>query len=141
VPLGEHLARHRLADLFLDTFPYGAQTTASHALWAGLPVLTMRGATAVSRVSASILETAGLSDLVVDSLDDYYRLALEMAREPERLLAVRRRVKAARESPLFDAARYRQRVEKAYVLMLERQWRGEPPASFDVPDDDPLGRG
>ena len=139
VPLGEHLARHRLADLFLDTFPYGAQTTASHALWAGLPVLTMRGATAVSRVSASILETAGFSDLVVDSLDDYYRLALEMAREPERLRDLRRRVKAARESPLFDAARYRRRVEKAYGLMLERQWRGEPPASFDVPDDDSSG--
>ncbi len=140
MPLGEHLARHRLADLFLDTFPYGAQTTASHALWAGLPVLTMRGATAVSRVSASILETAGLSDLVVDSLDDYYGLALEMAREPQRLLAMRRRVNIARESQLFDAARYRRRVEKAYALMLERQWRGEPPASFDVPDDDSSGR-
>ena len=73
------------------------------------------------------------------SLDDYYRLALEMAREPERLRDLRRRVKAARESPLFDAARYRRRVEKAYALMLERQWRGEPPASFDAPDDDSSG--
>ena len=141
VPLGEHLARHRLADLFLDTFPYGAQTTASHALWAGLPVLTMRGATALSRVSASILETAGLSDLVVDSLDDYYRLALELARQPERLSLLRQRVQAARTSPLFDAALYRRRVEKAYELVLARQRRGEPPASFDVPDVDAQSSG
>ena len=136
VPLGEHLARHRLADLFLDTFPYGAQTTASHALWAGLPVLTMRGGTAVSRVSASILHTAGLPDLVVESLDDYFRLALELAQQPQRLSDLRRRVQAAKESPLFDAARYRRNAERAYELMLERQRRGEPPASFDVPDDE-----
>ncbi len=141
VPLGEHLARHRLANLFLDTFPYGAQTTASHALWAGLPVLTMRGGTAVSRVSASILHTAGLPDLVVESLDDYFRLALELAQQPQRLSALRIRVLAAKESPLFDAVRYRRRVERAYELMLERQGRGEPPASFDVPEDDGRNRG
>ncbi|MFM8535804.1 MAG: tetratricopeptide repeat protein [Acidimicrobiia bacterium] len=137
VPLAEHLARHRLADLFLDTFPYSAQTTASHALWSGLPVLTLRGATAVSRVCSSILQAAGLSDLAVDSLDDYFRLALKLASEPQRHSVLRQRVDAARSSPLFDSVRYRRQVEKAYELMHDRQERGEPPASFDVPDEEP----
>lgn len=136
VPLAEHLARHRLADLFLDTFPYSAQTTAGHALWSGLPVLTMRGATAASRVCSSILQAAGLSDLVVDSLDDYFQLALKLASEPQRHSVLRQRVDAARGSSLFDSVRYRRQVEKAYGLMYDRQRRGEPPAGFDVSDED-----
>lgn len=133
MPLGQHLARHRLADLFLDTFPYGAQTTASHALWAGLPVVTLRGATAVSRISASILQTAGLPDLVADTLDAYYELALGLATEAQRRSAVRDRVTAARQSALFDADAYRLHVEMAYQMMHARQLRGEAPTSFDVP--------
>jgi predicted O-linked N-acetylglucosamine transferase (SPINDLY family) len=136
VGLGEHLARHRLAGLFLDTFPYGAQTTGGHALWAGLPVLTLRGETAVSRISASILHAAGLPDLAVDSLDDYAALALRLAREPETLAALCARVRSARSSALFDSVRHRRHVELAYTLMHERRHRGEPVESFDVPSTD-----
>jgi predicted O-linked N-acetylglucosamine transferase (SPINDLY family) len=135
LPIAQHLARHRHAGLFLDTYPYGAHTTASHALWAGLPVLTMRGETFVSRVGASIVGAIGLPELVVESLDDYYALALSLARDPERLGALREKLMAARTTaPLFDTDRYARHIERAYIAMVERQRRGLPPASFDVAD-------
>jgi protein O-GlcNAc transferase len=131
--IAEHLARHRHAGLFLDTYPYGAHTTASHALWAGLPVLTMRGETFVSRVGASLLNAIGLPELIVESLDDYEALALKLAREPDRLDALRQKLTAARPAaPLFDTERYARHIESAYVAMVERQRRGQGPASFDV---------
>lgn len=133
LPIGEHLARHQLADLFLDTFPYGAQTTGSHALWAGLPVLTIRGQTAVSRICASILHAAGLPELIVDSIPDYEARALHLARHPVELAAVREKVRAARGSVLFNTVRHRRHVEAAYELMHERRCRGEAPQGFDVP--------
>jgi predicted O-linked N-acetylglucosamine transferase (SPINDLY family) len=134
VELDLHLARHRLAGLFLDTFPCGVQTTASHALWAGLPLLTTLGETFVSRTTASILHAAGLPELVVSSLADYEALALSLARDPERLDSLRRRLAANRATaPLFDGGRYRRHVEQAYLQMMERQRSGQPPASFDVP--------
>ncbi len=80
-PLPEHLARHRAADLFLDTYPVNAHTTASDALWAGCPVLTMAGETFVSRVAGSLLRTIGLSELVTRSLDEYQATALRLARD------------------------------------------------------------
>jgi len=133
IGLPEHLARHRLADLFLDTFPYGAHTTASHALWAGLPVLTRRGDTFVSRVSGSILCAVGLPELVVESLDAYEALALELARDPDRLAGLRRTLAANRHTTaLFDGDLHCRHVELAYLQMIERHRRGEPPASFDV---------
>jgi predicted O-linked N-acetylglucosamine transferase (SPINDLY family) len=133
VELDVHLARHRLADLFLDTFPCGVQTTASHALWAGLPLLTTLGETFASRTTASILHAAGLPELVVDSLADYEGLALALARDPERLAALRARLAANRATaPLFDSERYRRHVEQAYLQMIERQLSGQPPAGFDV---------
>jgi predicted O-linked N-acetylglucosamine transferase (SPINDLY family) len=131
--LPEHLARHRLADLFIDTHPYGAHTTASHALWAGLPVLTQRGDPLVSRISGSILYAVGLPELVVESSEAYEALALVLARNPDRLAALRRKLAVNRTTaPLFDSERYRRHVEQAYLQMMERQRRGEPPASFDV---------
>lgn len=131
--LPDHLARHRLADLFLDTFPYGAHTTATHALWAGLPVLTLRGDTFVSRVSASNVKAAGLPELVVDSLADYESTALALARDPARLAALREKLGRQRPTAaLFDSERHRRHVEQAYLQMMERHRRGEPPASFDV---------
>jgi predicted O-linked N-acetylglucosamine transferase (SPINDLY family) len=133
MPIGVHLARHQLADLFLDTFPYGAQTTGSHALWAGLPVLTIRGQTATSRICASILHAAGLSGLIVDSLGDYEARALQLARHPVELAAIREKVRACRGSVLFDSVRHRRHVETAYMLMHERHCRGEAPQAFDVP--------
>ena len=92
--LPEHLARHRLAGLFLDTFPYGAHTTASHALWAGLPVLTMASDSFVSRVGASLLQALGLPELVVESPADYEKLAIELARDPARLSMLQKRLMA-----------------------------------------------
>lgn len=133
VALDVHLARHRLAGLFLDTYPCGVQTTASHALWAGLPLLATLGETFVSRTTASILQAAGLPELVVSSLADYEALASRLARDPERLDALRRKLSANRaRASLFDGERYRRHVEQAYLQMMERQRRGEPPASFDV---------
>src|SRR5262249_23550831 len=81
-PLPEHLARHRLADLFLDTLPYNAHTTASDALWMGLPIVTCKGNTFAGRVAASVLDAAGLPELVTESLEGYEALALRFARDP-----------------------------------------------------------
>src|SRR5205814_3329585 len=82
LPVAEHLARHRLADLFLDTLPYNAHTTASDALWAGLPVLTCRGSAFAARVAASLLGAVGLPELVTDNPADYESLALRLAFDP-----------------------------------------------------------
>ena len=115
----EHLARQRHADLFLDTFPYGAHTTASDALWAGVPVLTYAGRGFASRVAGSLLTTIGLGDLATDSLEDYEALALELARNRERLSGYRRTIAKNRiVSPLFDGARFARDLEAAFAAML-----------------------
>lgn len=97
--LPDHLARHRLADLFLDTLPHNAHTTTSDALWAGLPVLTCRGTTFAGRVAASLLQAIGLPDLVTRSLDDYEALALRLAREPALLASLMERLARNRPTP------------------------------------------
>ena len=128
-----HLARHRHAGLFLDTYPYGAHTTTGHAMWAGLPVLTMRGETFVSRVGASMLNAIGLSELIVELFAEYEALALKLAREPDCLAALRQKLMAGRTTaPLFDTNRYARHIESAYSAMVERHRRGQAPASFDV---------
>jgi predicted O-linked N-acetylglucosamine transferase (SPINDLY family) len=129
----DHLARHRLADLFLDTLPYSAHTTASDALWAGLPVLTCLGTTFPGRVGASLLNAIGLPELITHSLDDYESHALELARNPERLAKIRSKLARNRDTfPLFDTDRFRRHVESAYTTMWERYQRGETPRSFAV---------
>jgi predicted O-linked N-acetylglucosamine transferase (SPINDLY family) len=131
--LDAHLARHRLADLFLDTFPVNAHTTASDALWAGLPLVTLRGETFVSRVAASLLATVGLSELIADNLADYEALALKLATTPALLTELREKLQAVRLStPLFDTDRFCRHIESAYRTMHERQLAGAPPQSFDV---------
>jgi predicted O-linked N-acetylglucosamine transferase (SPINDLY family) len=128
-----HLARHRLADLFLDTLPFNAHSTASDALWMGLPVVTCLGATCAGRAAASMVQAAGVPELIAPSLDDYEKLALKLAQEPALLASFRERLEAGRRcSPLFDTARFTRHIEAAYVGMWERQQRGEPPASFAV---------
>src|SRR5262249_48856923 len=94
----DHLTRHRAADLFLDTFPYNAHSTASDALFAGLPVMTCMGTLFASRVGASLLKTAGLPELVTNNLQDYEALALSLATDPARLAAVRRKLADNRSS-------------------------------------------
>jgi len=129
----DHLARHRLADLVLDTLPYNAHTTACDALWAGVPVLTRMGSAFPGRVAASVLNAAGLSELITASEPDYEALALKLAREPETLAALRQKIAVQRDRcPLFDTDRFRRHMEAAYVTMYERHQRGEPPESFAV---------
>lgn len=135
-PLPDHLARHQLADLFIDTSPFGAHTTGWHALWAGLPFITIAGETFASRASASLLMAAGLPELVVSSLAEYEALARDLALAPDRLAALRERLRQARSTaPLFDPERYRRQLETAYELMHARSLEGKPPADFDVPAD------
>src|SRR5262249_13997811 len=129
----EHLARYRVMDLFLDTLPFNAQTTACDALWAGLPVLTRIGEAFCGRAAAGVLSAIGLPELVVDSAEAYEAMALKLAREPQTLAALRAKLAAHRESaPLFDGARFARHVDAAFVAMHERAQRREAPAHFDV---------
>jgi protein O-GlcNAc transferase len=131
--MGAHLARHVHADLFLDTFPFNAHTTASDALWAGLPVLTCRGETFASRVAASVLTAIGLPELITDSLAAYEALALRLATHPAELAALKAKLAANRTTTaLFDSDRFRRHYEAALVTMHERQMAGLPPEAFDV---------
>jgi predicted O-linked N-acetylglucosamine transferase (SPINDLY family) len=131
--IGEHLARHRAADLFLDTLPVNAHTTASDALWAGLPVLTCRGTCFAGRVAASLLHAAGLPELVTGSLEEYEALAVDLATDPARLAAMRAQLERNRSAcPLFDADRSRRHIEAAYTTMWETWQRGDSPRSFAV---------
>jgi len=134
LPPADHLARHACADLFLDTLPYNAHTTASDALWTGLPVLTCAGRAFAGRVAASLLHAIGLPELVTASLADYERLALALARTPEQLAALRDKLARQRTtSALFDTDQFRRHLEWAYVRMWQQHARGGAPASFDVP--------
>jgi len=133
LPMEEHLARHRLADLFLDTLPYNAHTTASDALWAGLPLVTCRGTSFAGRVAASLLYAAGLPELVTSDLVEYEALALRLATDAELLRGFRHRLEQNRSThPLFDTDRFRRHIESAYTTMWEIQQRGESPRSFSV---------
>ena len=128
----EHIARLRRADLFLDTYPYGAHSTAMDALRAGLPLVTCRGETFASRVCASALIAAGLPQLVTASLAEYESLALHLASAPDVLAALRGRVADAVNSALFDTDAARRHIEQAYERMWLRHDAGEPPMGFVV---------
>jgi predicted O-linked N-acetylglucosamine transferase (SPINDLY family) len=129
----EHLARYRVADLFLDTSPFNAHTTASDALWMGLPVLTCRGRSLAGRVAASLLAALGLPELATRNLAEYRALAQRLAETPELLQALRERVAAHRiTQPLFDTGRFRKNLESAYVRLWERAERGEAPQHLTV---------
>jgi len=132
--LASHLARHRQADLFLDTYNYNAHTTASDALWAGLPVLTRIGNTFSSRVAASLLNAVGLPEMITNSVDEYETLAVALASDRERLASYRQRLLANRlTTPLFDSGLFTRHIEDAYRYMHQRRIAGLPPAAYDVP--------
>jgi protein O-GlcNAc transferase len=134
-PIGteHHLARLRLCDLFVDTLPCNAHTTASDALWAGLPVLTCIGQAFAGRVCASLLRAVGLPELVTESLADYEALALRLAVEPGLLPALRQRLaENLPTAPLFDTPRYTRHLEAAYTQMVARARDGLAPAAFAV---------
>jgi predicted O-linked N-acetylglucosamine transferase (SPINDLY family) len=129
----DHLARHVHADLFLDTAPYNAHTTASDALWMGVPVLTRMGGSFPSRVAASVLSAAGLPELITTSMADYRARALALARDPAALAALKAKIVDTRSAmPLFDTAAFTRHVEAAYTTMWQRVQRGEAPAGFAV---------
>ena len=131
--LSDHLARQRQADLYLDTLPYNAHTTASNALWAGLPVLSCAGTTFAGRVAASVLQAAGLPELVTHSLEEYEALALSLASDRAGLESLRRKLAENRPTcPLFDAERFCRHLETAYLTMWDIYRRGEAPRSFRV---------
>jgi predicted O-linked N-acetylglucosamine transferase (SPINDLY family) len=131
--LDEHLARLRLADLFLDTLPYNAHTTASDALWAGLPVLTCPGQTYAARVAASLLTTIGLPELIAETPAQYEALAIELAANPEKLAGIKAKLAQNRlTTPLFDTGLFTRHLEAAYTQMYDRYQAGLPPEHIDA---------
>lgn len=133
VPPAEHLARHRAADLLLDTLPYNAHTTAADALWAGLPVLTCRGETFAGRVAASLLEAIGLPELIARTPGDYERLAVGFARNAARFDAIKAKLAKNRATaPLFDTQLFTHHIEAAYVEMHRRHQQGLPPDHIEI---------
>lgn len=133
----DHLARLTRADLFLDTLPFNAGTTASDALWAGVPLLTCSGEAFAARMAGSLLHAIGLPELVTDSLEGYERQALNLLGNPENLREIRNRLAQNRTSmPLFDTPRFCQHLEAAYEHMWARHERGEMPMTFVLPAAD-----
>ena len=126
--LPEHLARHKAADLFLDTLPYNAHTTASDALWAGLPVLTCLGESFASRVAASLLNAIGLPELVTETQPEYEAFAIELATNPIKLKSIKHKLENNRlATPLFDTPQFAKHIEAAYLQMYERYMANLPP--------------
>jgi len=133
LPLAQHLGRLSAADLFLDTLPYNAHTSASDALWAGLPLLTCAGETFASRVAASLLAAVGLPELVTHSLADYEALGLRLARAPAELAALRARLASNRATaPLFDTPRFVRHLETAYEAMWRIHAAGGAPRLIEL---------
>ncbi len=133
MPNAEHLARHRCADLFLDTLDYGAHSTAIDALWAGLPVLTTPGASFASRVGASMLAAAGLPELIAADVADYESRAVALATSPTLLASLKQRLAIAHgTAPLFDTTRFTHGIEQAFTLMWERHLAGLAPTDIQV---------
>lgn len=129
-----YLAQYRLADLFLDTLPVNAHTTASDALWAGCPLLTQMGETLAGRVGASLVRAVGLPELVVASADDYIGLAIRLGRDPAALAVYKARLATdGTKAPLFDTPRFVRHLEAAFRQMWSRHQAGLPPESFAVP--------
>jgi predicted O-linked N-acetylglucosamine transferase (SPINDLY family) len=129
----EHLARLGTADLFLDTLPFNGHTTSMDALWAGLPVLTCKGASFAGRVAASVLAAAGVPELITESLEAYEARARALAHDPSTLSDIRSRLIHGRTTlPLFDTRTFTRNLEAAYVAMWKRQQRGEAPSSFVI---------
>jgi len=121
----QHLARYRLADLFLDSLPFNAGTTASDALWAGLPVLTCSGNAFPARMAGSLLNAVGLPELITNSPEEYEALAITLATSEPLLSDIKSRLAANRSScPLFNTDRFRRHIESAYITMWERYQRG-----------------
>ena len=133
MPRPEYLARYQAADLFLDTWPCNAGTTASDALSMGLPVLTYEGGSFAARIAASVLQALDMPGLITHSIEEYERRAIALARDPVRLLQLREQVEQQRRtSPLYDTAGFTRNLEAAFTTMMERHRKGLPPQDFSV---------
>ncbi len=135
MPKADHLARLRLADLALDTDVYGGHTTTTDALWAGVPVLTIKGSHWASRASESILRAADMADMVAESSEGYRRLAVELGGDGEKLAALRVRAKETRSSALFDTPAFVGHLERGLSTLWDRYRAGEAPAPLTVAGD------
>jgi len=136
MPSSHHLARHRLGDLFLDTLPYNAHTTASDALWAGLPVLTQIGGTFPGRVAASLLQALGLTELITSTQEEYQELAIDLAFDRQKLTAIKHKLASNRlAKPLFDTQLFTRSLEAAYEEMQRRYNSGLKPERILVASD------
>lgn len=134
----QHLTRYRFADLFLDTLPYNAHTTACDALWAELPVLTCSGEAFASRVAASLLNAVGLPELVTTNLEAYSLLAIELATRREKLVHIKRKLIGNKSiAPLFNTKLFTKHIEAAYTAIYDRYLAGLPPATIRVLDGAP----
>jgi hypothetical protein len=125
LPYSDHLGRYRYADLFLDTLPYNAHSTASDALWAGLPILTRVGKSFSARVAASLLNAVGLPELITTSIEEYEQLAIKLATDPVKMQVLKQKLSNNRfSSKLFDTPLYAKHLEAAYIVMRDR-YKGE----------------
>jgi protein O-GlcNAc transferase len=125
-----------VCDLFLDTAPYNAGTTASDALWAGLPVITLIGKSFPSRVAASLLHNIGLPELITTTKLAYEALAIELATDPQKLTSIKKKLAENRlKTPLFNSLLFSSHIEAAYLKMMEFYWNGLPPVDFQVNSD------
>ena len=121
MPVPEHLARHKIADLFVDTFPYTAHTTCSDALWSGLPVITRTGQSFASRVAGSLLNAVNLKELITKTEKEYEDLILKLAKNPKQLKEIKNKLKKNRlKEPLFNSKLYTKKIESAYKKVYER---------------------
>jgi predicted O-linked N-acetylglucosamine transferase (SPINDLY family) len=133
LPNDEYLSRYQICDLFLDTFPYNAGTTASDALWAGLPVLTLMGESFASRVAASLLNAIGLPELITKTQEEYETLAIELAKNPQKLAEIKKKLAENRlRAPLFDTPLFTKNLEAAYIAMMERYQADLQPDHIDI---------
>jgi predicted O-linked N-acetylglucosamine transferase (SPINDLY family) len=129
----DHLARYALADLFLDTHPYNAHTTAVDSLKAGVPVLTLMGQSFASRVAASLLNAIGLSELITNTQEEYEALAIELATNPKKLADIKLKLaNNYRTMPLFNTPLFAKNIETAYIKMYEGYFEGLPPKTIDI---------
>ena len=129
----EYLARYKTPDLFLDTFPYNAGTTASDALWVGLPVLTFAGHSFASRMAASALMGVGMTELITHSMDDYVKRAIELGNHPAKLFDLKQQLKQKKpDSALFNTPQFVRRLENIYQVMVERAASGQSPQNIEI---------
>lgn len=133
IPTHEHLARHSLADLFLDTFPYGAHTTASDALWSALPVITKKGNSFSSRVASSLLKAVSMDELITSNDQEYHDLAVRLATEKKQLNLIKDKLaKNIKTKPLFNTALFTSNIEKAYKLAYKRFAKNLPAENIEI---------